>query len=128
VHALLNVPEERALLVQPWVGAGWEGYVIEQALGELSLQGCNFRAYCPRTSDRRQPSLVSGFGKDLWAVEVQLTSSPSTDDAARLNKAADIIKASRRFLVPQTRKPAGNERCPSCGPPTFLEHLQGVRC
>ena len=75
-------------------------------------------------SDRLRLDLVLGFGKELWAVKVKLTSSPSTDDVAHLNKAADIIKASRRFLVSQTKKPAGTERCLSCNLPTFLEHLR----
>jgi len=57
-------------------------------------------------------------------VEVKLTSSPSTEDVVCLNKAADIIEALRRFLVSQTRKPVGNERCLSCDLPTFLEHLR----
>ena len=39
LHALLNVSDEGALLAQPWVGASWEGYVIEQAIGQLSARG-----------------------------------------------------------------------------------------
>jgi len=124
VHALLNTPAERALLVQPWVGASWEGYVIEQALGELSSQGRSFGAYYFRTADQHELDLVLDFGKEIWAVEIKLTSSPSTDDVSRLNKAADIIKASRRLLVSQTRKPAGSGRCLSCDLATFIEHLR----
>ena len=33
LHALLNLSQERELLNQPWVGASWEGFVIEQVLG-----------------------------------------------------------------------------------------------
>jgi len=94
-----------------------------QALGELSSQGRSFSAYYFRTGDRYGVDLVVGFGKELWAAKVKLTSSPSTDDVSRLNNAADIIKASRRFLVSQTKKPAGNGRCLSCDLPTFVEHL-----
>ncbi len=125
VHALLNVSDEHTLLNQPWVGASWEGYVIEQALGELSSQGHNFSAYYFRTADQYELDLVLDFGKEIWAVEIKLTSSPSTEDIARLNKTADIIKASRRFLISQTKKPAGTERCLSCDMPTFLEYLRG---
>ena len=124
VHALLNVPDEEALLAQPWVGASWEGYVIEQVIGELSSLDRNFNAYYFRTTDQLEIDLVLDFGKELWAVEVKLTSSPSTEEMARLNKAADLIKASRRFLVSQTRKPTGNEQCLSCDLPTFLEYLR----
>ncbi len=125
MHALLNVPDERALLARPWVGASWEGYVIEQALGELSSQGRIVSEYYFRTADQHELDLVLDFGKELWAIEVKLTSSPSTDHMARLNKVADLIGAHRRFLVSQTRNPAGNERCLSCDLPTFLEHLRG---
>ncbi len=77
VHALMNVADENALLSQPWVGTSWEGYVIEQALGELSSSGCNFNAYYFRTSDQYEVDLVLDFGKEIWAVEVKLTSSPA---------------------------------------------------
>ncbi|MBW1994606.1 MAG: ATP-binding protein, partial [Deltaproteobacteria bacterium] len=71
LHALLNVPDERTLLVQPWVGASWEGYVIEQALGELSSLGRNFSAYYFRTSGQYELDLVLYIGKEIWAVEVK---------------------------------------------------------
>ncbi len=123
LHALLSTPDEQALLMQPWVGASWEGYVIEQVLGELSSRGHSFTAYYFRTADQYELDLVLDFGKDIWAIEVKLTSSPSTDDIARLNETADIIKASRRFLLSRTKNPAGNNYCLSCDLPDFLNHL-----
>ncbi|MDZ4753756.1 MAG: DUF4143 domain-containing protein [Phycisphaerae bacterium] len=33
LHALLGTATQDELLNQPWVGASWEGYVIEQILG-----------------------------------------------------------------------------------------------
>ena len=41
LHALMNVPDDSSLLSQPWVGASWEGYAIEQILGVLSAQRKN---------------------------------------------------------------------------------------
>ncbi len=123
LHALLNVSDERALLEQPWVGASWEGYVIEQALGELLAQGRSFNAYYFRTSDQYELDLVLDFGKELWAVEIKLTSSPGPDDMARLDKAADMVKASRRFLISQTGRSSGDDRRRSCNLPSFLDHL-----
>ena len=123
LHALLNVPDARTLLLQPWVGVSWEGFVIEEALGELSSRGCNFSAYYFRTSDQYELDLLLDFGKELWAVEVKLTSSPSSGDMARLNKTADMVGASRRFLVSQVSQPAGDGRSISCDLPTFLDHL-----
>jgi len=126
LHALLNVPDEKALLSQPWVGASWEGYVIEQVLGELSAHGRRFDAYYFRTSDQYELDLVLSFGKELWAVEVKLTSSPALEDMARLDKTADMIKASRRFLVSQTLRSSGDGRRISCNLPSFLDHLRNT--
>lgn len=125
LHALLNVLDERALLTQPWVGASWEGFVIEQALGELSSRGRHADAYYFRTSDQYELDLVLDFGNELWAVEIKLTSAPTIEDMARLDRTADIIKASRRFLVSQTNRPSGTERRVSCNLPTFLKYVQG---
>ncbi len=124
LHALLNVPDERSLLSQPWVGASWEGFVIEQALGTLASQGRPAEAYFFRTSDQHELDLVLDFGSELWAVEIKLTASPGPEDMARLDKCADMIKATRRLLVSQTRHPAGDARRRSCNLPSFLELLR----
>ena len=124
LHALLNVPDERVLLAQPWVGASWEGLVIDQALGELAARGRSFGAYYLRTADRHELDLVLDFGKERWAVEVKLTASPAPEDMGRLEKAADLVKASRRFLVSQTSRSSGDGRRVSCNLPAFLAHLR----
>ncbi len=123
LHALLNVPNARALIAQPWVGASWEGFVIEQVLGELSSRGRSFGAYYFKTADQHELDLVLDFGNELWAVEVKLTSFPTTEDMVRLDKTADMIDAARRFLVSQTNRPSGNKHRASCNLPTFLDHL-----
>jgi predicted AAA+ superfamily ATPase len=124
LHALLNVPDGRALLTQPWVGASWEGFVIEQALGELSSRGRQADAYYFRTSDQYELDLVLDFGNELWAVEVKLTSTPTIEDMTRLDRTADMIRASHRFLVSQTSRSSGDERRVSCNLPTFLQYVQ----
>ena len=124
LHALLNVSDEKALLCQPWVGASWEGFVIEQAIGVLSARGIPFDAYYFRTSDQHELDLVLDFGKELWAVEIKLTSEPGTADMAKLDKTADMIQAHRRFLISQTTQPIGDGHRVSCGLPDFLEQLE----
>jgi hypothetical protein len=125
LHALLNVSDQRTLLAQPRVGASWEGYVIEQVLGVLSATGMNYDAYYFRTSDRYELDLVLDLGRERWAVEIKLTSSPGFADMARLDKAAEVIDASRRFLISQTRQPSGAGRRISCDLPAFLDRLRG---
>jgi len=124
LHALLNVSDERTLLAQPWVGASWEGYVIEQALGELSSRGCAFEAYYFRTSDQFELDLVLDHGRERWAVEIKLTASPGPADMARLDRTADLIGASRRFLVSQVERSSGNLERASCNLLGFIERLR----
>ena len=124
LHALLNVSDKHTLLVQPWVGASWEGFVIEQIIGELTLLGKNFEAYYFRTSDQYELDLVLDLGAELWAVEVKLSSSPARADMARLEKTADLIGATRCFLVSQTRKPIGDERRASCDLSGFIDRIR----
>jgi predicted AAA+ superfamily ATPase len=126
LHARLNVPDERHLIAQPWVGASWEGFVIEQILGELSSRGKNFDAYYFRTSDQHELALVLDLGQELWAVEVKLTAFPGPDDMKRLDKAADMISASRRFLISQTGRSSGEDDRISCNLPAFLKHLSAI--
>jgi predicted AAA+ superfamily ATPase len=124
LHAILNVSDDRALLAQPWVGASWEGFVIEQALGELTALGRSFEAYYFRTSDQYEVDLVLDFGTERWAVEVKLTASPGPADMHRLDSSADLIDASRRLLVSQTAKSTGDEVRASCNLTGLLRRLR----
>jgi len=118
------VPDENTLLAQPWVGASWEGHVIEQAIGTLASLGARFDPYFLRTSDGSELDLVLDMGTERWAVEVKLTSSPSPADMRRLDATADLIDASRRFLVCQVRRASGDGRRVVCDLPAFLEHIR----
>ena len=99
LHALLNVPDEDTLFHQPWVGASWEGYVIEQTLATLQQADRLFEAYHFRTSDQREIDLLVELESERWAVEAKLTTNPRRSDLDRLNANADLVGAQRRFLV-----------------------------
>ncbi len=104
LHALLEVSSMESLLVQPWVGASWEGWCINQILATLKTTGKNFEAYFFRTNDGYEIDLVLKFSNSLWAFEFKLTSSPGTEDMKRLNTAADLIKADKRFLISKSER------------------------
>ncbi len=123
LHAILNVSDEQSLITQPWVGASWEGFVIEQAIGLLASQGVNFEAYYFRTSDQYEVDLLLDFGTERWAVEIKLTASPKTEDMELLDRAAEMIGASRRFLVSKVSNTTGDEKRASCNLSGFLERL-----
>ncbi len=96
---------------------------MEQAIGHLSARGRTFQAYYLRTSDRFELDLVLDFGTTLWAVEIKLTASPGLQDMARLDTTADMINASRRFLVSQTRRSSDDGLRVSCNLSSFLDYL-----
>jgi len=124
LHALLRVATYDDLLVQPWVGASWEGFVIEQVVSTLALAGRRFDPYFLRASDGHEIDLLLDLGRERWAFEVKLTSAPEPQDLARLNKVADLVRAKRRFLVSQTRESAFAERQVSCGLADLLAYLR----
>ena len=101
LHALLNVHDRNALLGQPWVGASWEGFVIDQTLASMQSAGRPFEAFHLRTSDQREIDLLIRTGTELWAMEIKLTTRPSLGDMARLEANADLVSADRQFLVCQ---------------------------
>jgi len=123
LHAQLNVTDEHALLAQPWVGASWEGFVIEQIIGVLESVGRAFEAFYFRTSDRHELDLVLELEDELWALEVKLTTSPGPRDMDRLDKTADMIGADRRFLVSKTKRVTGGGERASCNLSWLLDTL-----
>ncbi|OFV87174.1 MAG: hypothetical protein A3J75_00580 [Acidobacteria bacterium RBG_16_68_9] len=126
LHAVLRVRSYDELLVQPWVGASWEGFVIEQIVSTLAAWGCRFDPYFLRTSDGHEIDLLLDIGRERWAFEIKLTSQPDPEDLNRLNAAADLVRSQKRFLVSQTQRPAYSERLVSCALPDLLRHLRSA--
>ena len=104
LHALLNVSRKEDLLAQPWVGASWEGWVIEQILTALNNRGVEFEAFFLRTSDGNELDLILMIRGTIWAVEVKLASTIDRRDVDRLNKTADMIGAHKRVMVSRTKQ------------------------
>lgn len=125
LHSLLGAPEER-LLDQPWVGASFEGFVIEQILAALAERDLPAEAFFFRTHDQMEVDLVLAVGGELWAVEIKLTSAPGPEDMRRLHGAADLIGARRRILVSRTRRTVAGDRAISCNLPWLVRNLGGL--
>ncbi len=103
LHWLLNVSSIDDLYNKRKEGVSWEGYVIEQILGALAATGRKPQPYFWHTSNgAREIDLVLEFGREIWAVEIKVASSPNSRDWTSLNASADVIGAKRRFLVTQT--------------------------
>ncbi|RKZ07056.1 hypothetical protein DRQ32_10470, partial [bacterium] len=110
LHAQMNVTDLDQLYGQPWLGQSWEGFVIEQTLATLSAAGKRPQAFFFRTSDGYDLDLVLDWGDRRWAIEIKLTSNPSTEMIERLHKTADLIDAERRFLICRVGSKIENER------------------
>ena len=124
LHAILGITSMQALRSHPSVGASWESYVVEQALGVLTALGAPHTAYHFRTSDGHDLDLVLEIGRERIAVEIKLTSNPSPHDLARLEKCAAMINATRSILVTNVPTDAGDKKRLSCGLDRFLRELQ----
>jgi predicted AAA+ superfamily ATPase len=120
LHALLRADDTETLLTQPWVGASWEGFVIEQVLSVLAARGARVEAFFFRTSDRHEIDLVLAGQRERWAVEIKLTTSPAPEDLRRLDATADMIQAKRRFLLSQASKTTEGDRTTACTLDWFL--------
>ena len=123
LHALLNTPDAASLIAQPWVGASWEGFVIEQLLAELSASGRHFQPYWFRSSDGHEIDLVLEMDGENWAFEIKLTTAPGIADMQRLDKAADLIGASQRFLISQSSDAAGDNHRAACNLDWLIKHI-----
>ncbi len=121
LHSLLSVEDQRSLLNQPWVGASWEGFVVEQILGLLTALGRRFEAFHFRTHGGQEIDLLIEISGELWAIEIKLTASPSPSEMKQLDSLADLVGASRRYLVTQTPEVAGDDERASGNLPWLLE-------
>lgn len=76
LHSLLEVPGADALRAHPKVGASWEGWVIEQTLGALTLAGESARASFWRTHGGAETDLVLELRGRTVPVEIKLGGEP----------------------------------------------------
>lgn len=109
MHGLEKVQDREDLLRRPWVGASWEGYVLEQILGRAEAEGVVCEPWYYRTSSGEEIDLLLDFGGELWAIEIKLTSSPTRSSLEKLRTIAEFIGASRRFIVAPVSDVIGND-------------------
>lgn len=122
-HALLGVETERRLLTQPWVGASFECYVIEQILGHLATLGHRAAPYYLRTHDGHELDLILEVGDSRWSVEIKLTTQPARRDLQRLKALSDAIGAERRILLSRSSEVVESKSGVACDLPWLLDNL-----
>jgi predicted AAA+ superfamily ATPase len=126
LHALLDLNTPADLLARPWVGASWEGWVIEQILAHLSALGKPHQAFHFRTSDQYEIDLLLECGGRRWAFEIKLTSSPSPVDLELLGKKAALVNAHAHYLISRTTQPTVAARRGSLNLASCLELLDDL--
>ena len=104
LHSLLRLSPKDDLFAQSWVGASWEGFVIEQILATHANHGQSIEACYFRTHDGYEADLVLETGRRREIIEIKLTSSPAPEDLARLGKIAKMIDATHCTLICRIRK------------------------
>ena len=80
-----------------------------------------------RTSDGHEVDLLLEHGGELSAIEVKLTTAPKQEDMARLQRAADLVGAGRRFLVSQAPRVVEGPQAVACNLPWLLARLTSDR-
>ena len=105
LHSLLGVRSLEDLVVQPWVGLSFEGWVIEQVLSHLASRGIDHEASFFRTADGDEIDLVLDVARKRWAIEIKLTTSPKGGDLSRVEALGAQIGADVACLVSRTTRP-----------------------
>ena len=113
LHSLLGARSAADVISRPWVGASWEGFVIEQVLGHLAATGVDADPSFFRTSDGHEVDLVLDLRGRRWAIEVKLTTSPGRGDMERLVRVGGMAGADRMILVTRTSRTVESEKAVS---------------
>jgi predicted AAA+ superfamily ATPase len=119
LHSLMGVSNFDQLIIQPWVGFSWEGFVTEQILSCLDSLGYNKQPYFFRTSDGHELDLVLILNGKIWAFEIKLSSSSGRKEMDKLKRASEMIGADKIVLISRTRKEIRGKRIIST-------HLAGI--
>ena len=104
LHSLMGVSKFDQLIIQPWVGFSWEGFVTEQILSCLDSLGCNKQPYFFRTSDGHELDLVLVLNGEIWAFEIKLSGSSGRKEMDKLKRTSELIGADKMVLISRTRK------------------------
>ncbi len=126
LHSLMGVKTFEQLLDQPWVGASWEGFVIEQIISLYGTLGKDPEYYYFRTSDGHEIDLIVEFANERIGIEIKCTSSPSLQDFRRLKKTAEMCDCAKTYLISRTSDPLLNESGGSVNLPGFLRMIMEV--
>jgi predicted AAA+ superfamily ATPase len=105
LHTLRGLTDTAHLYAQPWVGASWEGWVIEQIIGHLQTGGHRVQAAHFCTSDQYALDLLLTHQGKRWGMNISISSAPDAGMLERLGAAARLAGADRAILVSRVAEP-----------------------
>jgi predicted AAA+ superfamily ATPase len=123
-HSLLDLAPGEDLASKPWVGASWEGFVIEQILSVRRSRGEEFDAFFFRTQDGHEVDLVLQVGSVRELIEIKLSSAPAPGELVKLDALGAKLRATRCVLLSRTRAPHAQGRRWSVDLNTYLDATQ----
>lgn len=106
LHKLLNISNIETLFGHPILGASWEGFVVENIIGQLSNKW-QYSYY--RSAAQTEIDLVlEGPDEMVWAVEIKRSASPKITRGFHI--ACEDIKATAKYIIYSGRDtyPVGN--------------------
>ncbi len=124
LHALLGLGREQDLHVQPWVGASWEGFVIEQILSSIDTRDGIPTPHFIRTG-QAEIDLIFRYRGQLWAFEIKLTTEPTREHVKHLRTLGAALGATRKILVHRGPAHLKGEECEIMPLNALLEELSG---
>jgi predicted AAA+ superfamily ATPase len=98
LHALLGLARDEDIFAKPWVGASWEGFVIEQILAALTGYDGIVTPYFLKAGES-EIDLIIQYRQKIWAFEIKLTSQPTREHLKGLKLLGDHIQADHKILV-----------------------------
>jgi uncharacterized protein len=95
LHALLGIPDHNALAGHPFVGASWEGFVVENL---LAVAPDRTQSSFYRTSGGAESELVLDLPTgECWAIEIKRGLSARPERG--FHEACEDLQPDRRFVV-----------------------------
>lgn len=93
LHALLELPDRRALLASPKVGASWEGFAVEQVLSAVRPS----QAYFWATHGGAELDLLFVVNGRRFGVEVKFSEAP--DVTRSMRTAIDDLRLAHLWIL-----------------------------
>ena len=93
LHALLGVPQFRALEGHPKIGASWEGFVLEEAVRAAGERNCYFWA----TQSGAELDLLVTAGGKRYGVEIKYADAPGMTKSMHI--ALNDLQLNRLLVV-----------------------------